>query len=365
MKTLNILVLLMCIFSMSCTQPIEPSLKGEIVNNNEVQHIKLVSVEDGYKVLDSIEVKGRSFSFNPIFKSKKLLQIRTNDFNIYSMLFFYEPELKYKLHIENNGAVIEAPVNSVQHEYNVLLKKLNPLNEKLSEVSQDTSLTKEELNNLSSKYYRNLLDEKKSYIQKHPESYVSLYLLKDIIDRGSSLSYHELSTFFNMVNIDVHKESYMLDFISDELKNMEEMRMVGNSAPAFSLKTPTGKVYTLEDFKGGYTLIDFWASWCAPCRVANRKIIPLYEKYKDRGFNIVSISFDEDREKWIKAIEEDQIPWPQVSDLKGFYKSEIKDLYNVEQLPTTYLIDSEGNVVDQHLKHEELEQLLEKIYSKK
>ncbi|WP_203256183.1 TlpA disulfide reductase family protein [Hyunsoonleella ulvae] len=361
MKILNASLLILLLFT-SCKPSIKPNLIGKITDNDNVQQIKLIGLENGYTILDSTSVVNQTFSFNLSFKNKQLLKLRTNDRKVSTPLFFYEPGLNYTFHIENKEALIQAPENSLQYKYNELLKKLNPLNEKLSKISQDTTLTKAELNTLSTKYFTEQLNIKKNYIRTHPESYISLYLLKDLVRLGPILSYQELKDFFNIVNIDAHKGNPMLDFIGDKLKTIEANRIIGKTAPAFSLKSPNGKVYTLADFKGGYTLIDFWASWCAPCRVANKNIIPLYEKYKDKGFNIISISFDENKEKWVKAIEEDKIPWVQVSDLKGFKNSEIRSLYKVKQLPTTYVLDPEGKVVDQHLKHHELENLLETIY---
>ena len=91
-------------------------------------------------------------------------------------------------------------------------------------------------------------------------------------------------------------------------------------------------------------------------------MIALYNKYKEKGLNIISISFDDNRESWQRAIKEDQITWTQLSDLQGFDKSKVKDLYNVQRLPTIYVISPEGKVIDQQLTQNELEELLERVY---
>lgn len=361
MKTLNVLFLITLVIT-GCKPTVEPTLSGTVVNNNKVEHIRVFNKEKANKLVDSVSVTKGTFSANFSFEDGEVLEVRTNDYNVPSLLLFYEPEANYQLQIDHTNAIIKAPENSLQNKYNTLLSQLNPLQEKLNKVSRDTTLSKEELNDLSTRYFGEILSLKKDYIKEKPESLISVYLLKDLAKLGRILSYHELKSFFDIVNLKVHEGNPMLAFVDDKLKSIEATRMIGNMAPDFALNSPDGKVYGINDFKGSYTLVDFWASWCAPCRVANRKIIPLYEKYKDKGFKIVSISFDDNKEKWVKAIEEDNIPWVQISDLKGFNKSEIKGLYRVISLPTTYVLDPEGKVVDQHLKHHELENLLETIY---
>ncbi|APY11833.1 hypothetical protein BWZ22_11575 [Seonamhaeicola sp. S2-3] len=363
MKNIIILLSITCILFTSCSQNTPPTIIGEIVDNKKIEQIELFDLESENKtILDSINIINKTFNHNLSFKNVKVLEVQTNDYKLPRLVFFYEPELNYKFIINGNNMSIVAPNNSLQAEYNKLLKKLTPLNQKLTEVSKDTTLSKKDLNRLSSKYFENLLDIQKDYIKKHPKSYISLYLLKHIVRYFDVLSYHELNAFYKIVNNEENKGKTMLSFIENKLKSKAENRIIGQKVPEFYLKNPNNKVFTLNDFKGHYTLIDFWASWCAPCRVTNKKIIPLYNKYKEKGFKIVSISFDDDKEKWVKAIKDDQIPWIQLSDLKGFNKSEIKELYNVERLPSTYVIDPEGKVVDQYLTHTELEELLETIY---
>lgn len=343
-------------------QVAKPTVNGKIINNDKVTQIKVFNLDVRRKLIDTVPVTNKNFDFNIDFNTAKILELRANDYKVRLPLFFYEPGLNYELKIDNDQASLIGSENSLQQSYNALLKELEPLNIKLTQISKDTTLSKEELDRLSTKAFKALVDVKMDYIQKHPKSLVSLYLLQDMVKLGRILSYQELKMFFDIVNVKEHKGNSMLAFISNNLKDIENNRIVGKKAPDFSLASPNGKVYGIKSFEGSYTLVDFWASWCAPCRVTNKKIIPLYEKYKDKGFKIVSISFDNDKEKWINAIKEDKIPWVQVSDLKGFYESEIKEFYKVKSLPTTYVLDPEGKVVDQHLKHNELEQLLETIY---
>ncbi len=345
-----------------CCKPSKSfSLAGEISNNTFINKVNIWNLENNHKLLDSVTLIGNTFNFDLDLKNETILKVETNDYRVSEMLFFYEPDLTYTLKIKDKDALIQAPENSLQDEYNKLLEKLMPLNDKLSKVSRDTMMSNEQLNDLTTELYENILRLKKEHILNYPKSHVSLYLLKTMVDM-EALSYHELNTFYDLVNNSANTDKMMLGFVGDNIKSLKGSRIVGKNTPEFALKSPENKVFTPLDFKGNYTLIDFWAGWCAPCRVANKKIIPLYNKYKEKGFNIVSISFDDDKESWLNAIKDDQITWVQLSDLKGFYKSPIKNLYNIERLPTTYVISPEGKVLDQNLTHAELEKLLEEIY---
>lgn len=132
--------------------------------------------------------------------------------------------------------------------------------------------------------------------------------------------------------------------VMEAYEQAEKRQLTGN-APAFSLPDANGKIYHLEDFKGKYLLIDFWASWCAPCRAKNKELNKHYQKLKDMGLNLVSVSLDDDREKWLKALNEDQVAWLQLVDLEGFKKSKVRTDYKVEQVPTVYLIDPQGKIL--------------------
>lgn len=135
---------------------------------------------------------------------------------------------------------------------------------------------------------------------------------------------------------------------------------LNSPAPEFSIKGINGSTVELKKYKGKYVLIDFWASWCPPCRKENPNVVAIYNTFKDKNFDILGISLDEDKEKWRAAIKEDQIAWTQTSELKG-WKSSIVDLYGVESIPSNVLIDPSGNVVGINLMGEELKEKLDEL----
>lgn len=138
---------------------------------------------------------------------------------------------------------------------------------------------------------------------------------------------------------------------------------VGQPAPLFESLTPHNRTVKLDDFQGQYTLVDFWASWCVPCREENPNIVAQYNKYKDQGFTVLGVSLDSNPGSWLRAIEEDGLEWEQVSDLQA-WKSEVVELYDIKAIPTSYLLDPSGIIIAKNLRGEQLEDFLNKTFAK-
>ncbi len=136
--------------------------------------------------------------------------------------------------------------------------------------------------------------------------------------------------------------------------NRSKGTIIGAVAPEISQKTPDGEVANLSDLRGKVVLIDFWASWCGPCRRENPKVVALYNKYKDQGFEVFGVSLDGDKKRWLAAIEKDKLTWTHVSDLKKWQSGAAAD-YGVRSIPTTILIDQEGRILAKNLKGPALE----------
>ena len=156
-----------------------------------------------------------------------------------------------------------------------------------------------------------------------------------------------------------HPDDPFVKHLNDRLKNV---LLPGMEAPEISMKDTEGNIRNLSDLRGDVVLIDFWASWCGPCRRENPNVVRLYKKYHDKGFEIYSVSLDKERSAWLKAIKDDGLIWPNhVSDLNGWTSSGGKT-YGIMSVPSTVLIDRQGKIIARNLRGPELERKLAELF---
>lgn len=149
---------------------------------------------------------------------------------------------------------------------------------------------------------------------------------------------------------------------STYVKNFYEVyrQMTSNTAKEISLPDENGKTVTLSSFKGKYVLIDFWASWCGPCRQENPNVVAAYQKFKDKNFTILGVSLDKNKDAWVNAIKADNLAWPQVSELQYWNSQAARD-YGVQSIPANFLVDPSGNIIAQNLRGPALEARLAEV----
>jgi peroxiredoxin len=193
---------------------------------------------------------------------------------------------------------------------------------------------------------------------------------------NSPIALFALQIFVGDEIVDVTNVRPIFDALSDALKNSTEGKEfeekltiaenteVGKDAMDFTQNDTLGHPVSLSSFRGKYVLLDFWASWCGPCRAENPNVVKAYAKFHAKGFDVLSVSLDRtvDKEKWLKAIHDDRLSWTQVSDL-GFWNNAVAREYGITSIPQNFLIDPQGKIIGKNLKGEELEKKLDEIFS--
>ena len=199
-----------------------------------------------------------------------------------------------------------------------------------------------------------------SFIVVHPASTVAAYILyRNFSPRFSA---EELARNVKRFDPSLNDLPYIIEL--KEIISTKEKVAIGRQAVDFPGTGLDGEKIHLKDFTGKYVLLEFWASWCAPCRKENPHLVKVYNKYNEKGFEILAVSLDSKKENWLKAIETDQLPWVHVSDLK-YWDSEPAKIYGIRQIPSNVLIGPSGNIIDKNLKGEKLDTVMEELFAGK
>jgi peroxiredoxin len=183
-------------------------------------------------------------------------------------------------------------------------------------------------------------------------------IMLGFMDKNNTAFVHFATKFVNEYRND---NSGIATFLDNKMKSMASFN-VGGKAPDFSQNSPEGEAISLSSLRGKVVLIDFWASWCGPCRKENPHVKRLYSQYKDKGFDILGVSLDNTKSRWMAAIAKDGLPWHHVSDLKG-WKNQVALQYGVSSIPQTVLVDKEGNIIARNLRGAALDQKLAEIFA--
>lgn len=246
-----------------------------------------------------------------------------------------------------------------------------------SEAYKTSDSLKQEVQKRSTSLLGNALVNMINYVRKNPDSQASPYFTYALIASGFVTP--EMTDTLNQafpISLRSSKIGLAIDSIFNKRKDaqmeaatarkaLESLVPLGSKAKDFTQNDVDGKPVSLSSFKGKYVLVDFWASWCKPCREENPNVVNAFNKYKGKGFTILGVSFDNKTGKnaWIEAIKKDGLAWTQISALSGF-ENEAAVLYGIKSIPQNVLIDPNGVVVAKNLRGEELQQKLASIFNK-
>lgn len=369
MRLLYAIILTLSIIS--CNQNSDNyKLEGEAFGFADGTEVVVYTLENKQpKPIDTLLVKDEKFSaVYPKNTATPLNFFRVGDVNA-SILYFPENEdIKatfYKDSIQasrvRGGKQNEAYINFIEGMSGFNKRKQASMERfRTAKEANDTqAIAKIQSDNLNIRAEETAY--KKQFLKENKNSLFSVMLISEMTSR-QEITPTEASEYVNNLDPDVASSE-----IAKDLKtNLEAVKSsdVGNAAPNFSAPTPNGEILSLKDALGKYTIIDFWASWCRPCRIENPNVVKVYNKYHDKGLNIISVSLDKEgqKDKWLQAIEDDKMDWYHVSNLK-FWQDPIAQQYNVRSIPATFLLDENGVIIDKNLRGDALEAKIATLFS--
>jgi len=318
------------------------------------------------------------------FPSFYLLKINQNNF--LTMLIEPGDKIKMTSHFDSLNypvAVLGSKGTKLMTDYNkTLLKTINRIR-KLSEI-YDKNLGRpdfvhviDSLDNLAGGYLNEMNSFAKKYIDENISSLVSLVVLySQVAPNVNVLNFKSDISYFKKVDsslfqkypeyepvIDLHNQVKDMVAYYESKKTASEGSGETMEAPEIALPSPEGDTIKLTSTRGSYVLLDFWASWCSPCRMESPNLVRAYEMYHNQGFQIYQVSLDKTKEAWIKGIQDDKLDkWIHVSDVR-YWNSVVVPLYKIESIPTNFLLDKNGRIIASNLRGEALQRKLDELFN--
>ena len=252
---------------------------------------------------------------------------------------------------------INAPIKKLSADYQAAM------------VAKDTAkqeAIKAQYRTLQADTQKKQLAYYQKFIKENPKSYFSYILLRDI-SKGNAIKPDVALGLFNGLagkiknSEDGKKLAKTLQDKANTVPTVRQKMVIGYTVQNFAAPNPEGKKIALYDVKGKYTLIDFWASWCGPCRRENPNVVEAYKKYHNKGFNVLGVSLDKDKAKWEAAIAKDGLEWNHISNLK-FWSEPIAQSFGIRSIPQNFLIDKDNKIIGINLRGAALQQKLAELF---
>ena len=321
-------------------------------------------------IIDSVILdENGNFEFTNYTPKIGFYRIKTNDKNFAMLVLDSADKVTITGSVKDLGNTFKVEGSSettIFIEYNNLSKsrdiKLDSLNKEFQLLMETNKMDSKRMDSLSAIFegpYNSIINQTNTLmvdkISKNTNMYSSIMAIQALDPDKYSDLYKSLDAGLSK-KFPKDKNVIMFHEVVERMLSTN----VGQFAPEISLPSPDGKEIALSSLKGKLVLIDFWASWCGPCRKEMPNVIKIYSKFKNKGFEIYGVSLDQDKEKWMEAITKDGINWPQVSDLK-YWDNVAARIYNVQGIPYTVLIDKDGKIIAKNLRGQELEKKIAEV----
>lgn len=356
MKYFGCLFVLLCVF-IGCEQEKRFVISGEVKEADGVE-IRLVARNDvgGWDTLSRTTVENGKFLLKGMVE-RPLIALVDGGRDFRAVPVFVE-NVDYQVWIDRDkpmkSKVEGGRLQQLSNDYN---RGRDSLRERMEVVRDTFRLARREGDQetcaLASREFERLDSVRKDmevrFLREHGESLPALYALYKHNDR---LPFERFRLLYGSLTEEVKNTPY--GKIVSERYRKAKITSVGEVAPNFLLQTPAGDTLSLYGIKAKVKIVDFWASWCAPCRVENPHMVELYKKYRAYGLDIVGVSLDVKKEAWVKAIEDDGLGWNHVSDLKG-WNSMAAQLYDIHEVPSVFVLDEDNVIVGSYVRGERLE----------
>lgn len=359
MKQILLLTFLLVIFTKSKGETIDINyvVSGTIKNAPD-SSLVLMFIDN--KVVDSIFLINEKFQFSGKIVEPTKTAISVKNYNGYKSFWLENEKISFDAEIKNlREAVVKG--GHIQEDANILFDRMIPLlnkSDSLMHILFQENIEQhyyDSISNVREGFFDSLRQTTINFIREYPNSVVSLDMLNRM---KKSYDKELLVELFALTSDESKQTKYGKEII--HFLAINKNPQVGDYYIDVELENLNNEKIKLSDIKAKYILLEFWASWCVPCRKENPNLVKTYSKYKDLGFKIYSISKDSDRESWKQAVEKDSLVWTNVCGLKGD-KEDVFSIYNISSIPRNYLINEEGIIIARNLRGDKLEEKLKQL----
>ncbi|MBW8684113.1 TlpA disulfide reductase family protein [Chitinophaga rhizophila] len=319
--------------------------------------------DDSNTPKDSILLKGGKFSFQiPATEGPRIFAVILQDVQNPLLVVSGKETAQYTLTAQQfpvassfKGNEDNRTMQAYQRTFLALVQQAQALNAEAAKIQTDDEAGKNAFRAKASIFNEDVITAGTDFIKGHPKQLASLWILVNEL-RGR-LEPEDFEKYYDLLDKSLKKTKYG-EAAAKYIRTAKGED--GGVATDFTQDDVNGKPVSLSSFRGKYVLIDFWASWCGPCRAENPNVVKAFERFKGKNFTILGVSLDQSKDRWLGAIKQDNLQWTNVSDLKGWGNS-VAQLYHINAIPANLLIDPEGNIIGRNLRGRALEAKLEQI----